>query len=221
MKRILWFAVLVVSAVAAFLLLFGWYAAVVENESMGNMTNQIMESGNANGMAIFSTMPFYMWVSIAVLGTILIIGIFGLVYYLVFPEIKRSSSIASSVTAASGASAVPSPSPVDPGTGTIVGKGQSSAEATPRAGPESWRTLLRTSKPNERMILELLATNNWKYLQRSLVRESGLSKLKVHGIISRLADRDVLIVEKSGNTNEVKIADWLRKAQDQPAGHKL
>lgn len=71
--------------------------------------------------------------------------------------------------------------------------------------------MLVTSKPDERKVLEVLAVHDGKYMQKLVVKESGLSKLRVHRIISRLAERGIVRVAKSGNTHEVSLAGWLNK----------
>ena len=75
----------------------------------------------------------------------------------------------------------------------------------------SWSTLLRTLKQDERRVLEVLGSHNGTYLQKFIVKESGFSKLRTHRIISRFAERGIVTAVKSGNTNEIKLADWLRE----------
>jgi uncharacterized membrane protein len=71
--------------------------------------------------------------------------------------------------------------------------------------------LMRTSKPEEKRILEVLSAHNGVYLQKFIVKESGLSKLKTHRIISRFAERGIVSAMKSGNTNEVRLSPWLNQ----------
>jgi uncharacterized membrane protein len=65
-------------------------------------------------------------------------------------------------------------------------------------------------KPDEKKVLEVLIANDGKYLQKYIRKEAGLSRLKVHRILSRLAERGMVSLKKSGNTNEVVLADWLK-----------
>jgi len=81
------------------------------------------------------------------------IGVFGLVYYLAFPEIK-----------------------IAPCQEEIVAVAQSS----PPGAMQNWETVIRTSKPEERTVLEVLAAHDGTHLQKLIVSESGLSKLKIH-----------------------------------------
>jgi uncharacterized membrane protein len=47
-------------------------------------------------------------------------------------------------------------------------------------------------------------------LQKYIRNESGLSRLKTHRIVARLAERGIVTLEKMGNTNQVLLADWLK-----------
>lgn len=186
----------------AFLLTLAWYATTIGNESMTSMMSQMM-SGKSNSSTFMPpVMPFYMWPLFASLGLAVIVAIFGLIYYLTFPQIKTASTALPSISEG--------PRPLS--------SSQSTTTAA-SADDKSWSTLLRTSKPEERKVLELLLAHGGSYLQKLIVKESGLSKLKVHRIIARFGDRGVVIVTKSGNTNEIKISDWLRQ-QQQPEGQE-
>ena len=53
-----------------------------------------------------------------------------------------------------------------------------------------------------------------KYLQKYIRKEAGLSRLKTHRVVARLAERGLITLEKTGNTNEVRLAEWLKKTQN-------
>jgi len=38
-----------------------------------------------------------------------------------------------------------------------------------------------------------------------------LSRLQTHRVVARLAERGIVTLEKTGNTNQVLLADWLNK----------
>ena len=126
-------------------------------------------------------MPTWVWVAIAGLTVALLVGVVGLGYFLALPEIRTG--------------------PTSPDASTSAPQGRSGL---------SWAVLMRTSKPEERKILEVLAAHGGNYLQKFVVKETGLSKLKTHRIISRLAERGVVSVERSGNTNQVSLANWVK-----------
>jgi len=81
----------------------------------------------------------------------------------------------------------------------------------PAARAVNWSVLLRTLKPDEGKVLQVLAAHDGNYLQKYISKESGLSKLRTHRIVARFVERGIVTASKSGNTNEVSLADWLKK----------
>ncbi len=150
--------------------------------SMTDMMGQMM--GNQYTTGTIAPMPSYVWVTIAALFALVVSGLVGLVYYLAFPEI-RSTSSQDLVSVA--------------------------AQSRPSATSENWETVLRTSKPEERKILAILANHEGAHLQKFIVKESGLSKLQTHRIVSRFVERGIVTARKKGNTNEISLAPWLRQ----------
>ncbi|MGA3111090.1 MAG: hypothetical protein ABSE15_03560 [Candidatus Bathyarchaeia archaeon] len=72
-------------------------------------------------------------------------------------------------------------------------------------------SVAKTLTPEERQVLNVLLAHNGKYLQKYVRNETGLSRLKTHRIVSRLAQRGIVTTEKTGNTNEVILSDWLNE----------
>jgi len=72
-------------------------------------------------------------------------------------------------------------------------------------------SVFKTLNEDERKVLEVLKSHEGKYLQKYIRKEAGLSRLKTHRVLARLAERGIVTLEKTGNTNEVQIADWLKK----------
>jgi len=68
----------------------------------------------------------------------------------------------------------------------------------------------RVSKPDERAVLEVLKQSGGVCYQRDIVYHTRFSKVKTHRIIARLAERGVILVKKSGKTNEISVPAWLR-----------
>ena len=162
--------------------LIAWYLLSYQPKggSVGGMMGQMMGSGGTSGMTL--AMPGGVWAALVVLIVLAAAGIIGLGYYLAYPEISPTQ--------------LPAPS---------------TTEAMPKANPEvSWAVLMQTSKPEEKKVLEVLAAHQGSYLQKFVVKEAGLSKLKTHRIVSRLAERGVVLVERSGNTNQVSLAPWVK-----------
>lgn len=77
--------------------------------------------------------------------------------------------------------------------------------------PKAIESIRKTLNYDEQKILEVLENHNGKYLQKYLGKEAGLSRLKTHRILVRFAERGIVTLEKKGNTNEVKLEEWLKK----------
>ncbi len=171
-------------ALAILLLVVTWYLIAFQsaNVSMSGMMGQMMGDQYAGGAMV--PMPSYVWASVVALVALVGVGIVGIAYYLAYPEIKTSAYQSET---------------------NVVGQSNSSATK------ESWEVVLRTSKPEERRVLEVLAAHDGTYLQKFIVKESGLSRLKTHRIVSRFVERGVVVVAKSGNTNAVSLASWLKQ----------
>ena len=71
-------------------------------------------------------------------------------------------------------------------------------------------SVYKTLSNEERKVLEILTSHDGKYLQKYIRAETGLSRLKTHRIVSRLTERGIVTLEKSGNTNEVHLSGWLQ-----------
>jgi uncharacterized membrane protein len=72
-------------------------------------------------------------------------------------------------------------------------------------------SVTKTLTIEERKVVDVLTLHNGQYLQKYIRTETGLSKLKVHRIVSRLAKRGIVTLEQSGNTNKVCLSSWLAK----------
>lgn len=120
-------------------------------------------------------------VSLIVLVGLVIAGIGGVVYFQIFPEIATSNRN------------------VQPQSF------QSSENASPL------ESVLKTFNEDERKVFNVLITHEGHYLQKYIRKEAGLSRLKTHRILARFAERGIVTLEKTGNTNNVRIADWLTK----------
>ena len=181
MKRVVGFIVMVATAFVVLAILVAWYLLSFQpGGSLGVFMGQMMGTQGAGVMS--RAMPGWVWGTIVALVALAVVGLVGLGYSLAYPEIRSS----------------PAPQPT-------------AGVPEPKSLPEmSWAVLLRTSKPEERKVLEVLAAHGGGYLQKFVVKETGLSKLKTHRIVSRLAEREVVVVERSGNTNQVALAPWLK-----------
>jgi len=64
--------------------------------------------------------------------------------------------------------------------------------------------------PDEKKVMGVLVAHQGKYLQKYVVKEAGLSRLKTHRIIARFAERGIVTVKEFGNTNEIVVSDWVK-----------
>ena len=69
----------------------------------------------------------------------------------------------------------------------------------------------KTLTTDERKVVDVLTSHNGQYLQKYIRTETGLSRLKIHRIVTRLAERGIITLEQSGNTNKVYLSSWLAK----------
>ncbi len=70
--------------------------------------------------------------------------------------------------------------------------------------------VMRVAKPDERAALEVLKGNGGVCLQKDITYKTGLSKLKTHRIVARLAERGIVQVKRVGKTNEISVPSWLK-----------
>ena len=82
-------------------------------------------------------------------------------------------------------------------------------------GKENTTMVLKTLKPDERTIVNVLDAHGGTYLQKYITKESGLSRLKTHRIVATLSERGIVQVEKHGNTNQVTLAKWFHEGLHQ------
>ncbi len=190
MRRTIAFLLLIVADAIALVAILTWYLVSYQPHggSVGGVMGQMMGGGSTEGM---TAMPGGVWTALVALVVVAMMGVVGLGYFLAYPEIRLG--------------AAPAPPPAQPHT-------------APEGGSEmSWDVLMRTAKPEEQKVLGVLAAHDGSYLQKFVVKEAGLSKLKTHRIVSRLAERGVVTVERSGNTNQVTLAPWVRGGAAKPA----
>ncbi len=82
-------------------------------------------------------------------------------------------------------------------------------------GKENTAMVLKTLKPEERSIVNVLDAHGGTYLQKYITKEAGLSRLKTHRIVAALSERGIVQVEKYENTNQVTLAKWFHDGMHQ------
>ena len=116
----------------------------------------------------------------ALIGAV-VMGTSGAIYYFTGPKIRIT----------------------DPVPKTIV-------DQTPQNTVTPYASVSKTLTAEERKVLDVLISHKGKYLQKYIRAETQLSRLKTHRIVSRLSERGIVTVERSGNTNEVHLSSWLQ-----------
>jgi hypothetical protein len=155
---------------------YSWMNQMFHNTGYGGNGGMMGQGGSTS---VNPLMPYFGALFI-VLVSLVIVGVIGLTYYLVYPQI-----------------------PV----GTIH-----NAENQPATNSASaYASVAKTLTPEELKVITALNAHNGKYLQKYISKETGLSRLKTHRIIARLAQREIVTLEKVGNTNQVTFADWLKQ----------
>lgn len=189
MKRVSVFLVIVIVSIAALVALtaigFVVFASNSATQGSSDWMRRMWGSGGMmgqNGHVTTSTDSFlpYFGVTFAVLIALTAIGLVGLGYYLLYPQIRVG---------------VVSPAMASNKLGSNV---------------SAYESVSKTLTVEERKVIDVLKAHDGKYLQKYIRSETGLSRLKTHRIIARLAERGVVSLEKVGNTNQVYLADWLQ-----------
>lgn len=190
MRKIVFFAALLAVALIGFTLslyaLTVTYQSQTNNGSMSNMMRQMMGGQGETSAQQPTDIPSYLWIMPPAFIALLIVGVGGLLYFFVVPEIKVSPQLADEPVTQPQSSESPT---------TLHGKKVS--------------TLLNTMTPEEQKVLYVLTSHGGKYLQKNIAKEADLSRLKTHRIISRFSGRGIVTVRPFGNTNEVALSEWL------------
>jgi len=121
----------------------------------------------------------YFGILFTIMVGIVIVSVGGLVYYIVLPEIKNANRIHKSKT-------------------SLISSESSAFES-----------VLKTLNDDEQKVLLILRKHDGKYLQKYIRIEAKLNRLKTHRVLARFAERGIVTLQKSGNTNEVTLAEWL------------
>ena len=156
-----------------------WEGSASSTSGMGGMMGQ---TGNTPVAANPSLT--YFGVLFAVLVSVTIVGVIGIAYYLVYPQIRMGAMPPMQSTAV-----------IQPATNAT----------TP------YESVAKTLTEEERKIITVLQTHQGKYLQKYIKNETGLSRLQTHRIIARLSERGIVSLEKTGNTNQVYLSSWLQQ----------
>ncbi len=87
---------------------------------------------------------------------------------------------------------------------------------TVKKGESALGAVLRVLNDDERKVVETLVAEGGTMLQKDIRWKTGLSRVKTHRILFRLAKRGIVSAEKYYNTNKITLADWLTKEKKKP-----
>ncbi len=149
---------------------------------MGQMMGGVM--GGGNGAQVQNAAAPYFGVAFAVLVGVAVVGVGGLIYFFAFPEIRTSR--------------------------VGVQPFLKSTEQSPENSVSAYDSVVKTLSSDERKVVEVLTAHGGKYLQKYIRKEAGLSRLQTHRVVARLAERGIVTLEKTGNTNRVLLENWLK-----------
>jgi uncharacterized membrane protein len=200
MRRVNIFLIILIASLEALIALTGIGFAVfttAQTANPGNWMSQMLGGSGTTGMmgqtaqtqATTSTNPllFYFGILFAALIAVTVVGMAGLGYYLLYPQIRI------------GVVSVQPTALIQRASAKIVN------------GVTPYETVSKTLTEEELKIIRVLNAHNGKYLQKYILSETGLSRLKTHRIVARLAERGIVSLEKTGNTNQVFLANWLKQ----------
>lgn len=166
------FLIILIASIAALITLtIVGFAVFSTTQNSNNWMSQMLGGsggmmGQTGTMQTSTASPFlpYFGVLFAVLVSVTIIGIIGIAYYLLYPQIRIGA--------------------VQPMQNAVVI--QASNGVTP------YESVAKTLTEEERKIITVLNAHDGKYLQKYIRNETGLSRLQTHRIIARLADRGIV-----------------------------
>ena len=164
---------------------------------LGTSTNYGMGGMMGNGS---SATPSYLWLIPVALGAVIAVAVIGVAFYYAYPELKYIRSDTSCTPSLSKTEVVQS----------VEAANAPSSNANLPSVASSCDVLLKTMTPDEQKVLNVLLAHKGKYLQKYVVKESGLSRLKTHRIVARFAQRGIVTVTELGNTNEIVVSDWVK-----------
>jgi len=90
-------------------------------------------------------------------------------------------------------------------------KEKPSSVPTVEKGESALDAVLRVLNEDERKVTATLVAEGGTMLQKDIRWKTGLSRVKTHRILLRLAKRGIVSAEKYYNTNRITLADWLTK----------
>lgn len=198
MRKITYFFILLIVSLGLLVVLLGvnLYLSALNNSYYNTWMSQMwQQTGGMMGGGMYqppttpTTTPSFLWAIPVTLIGVTLVGVAGVVYFFALPEMKTT--------------------PIEENRAPQIAKPSSVTSNGTSSSP--FESVLKTATAEERKILEVLVSHEGKYLQKYIRKEAGLSRLKTHRILARLSERGIVTLTQSGNTNEVVLADWLKR----------
>ncbi|HII84981.1 TPA: hypothetical protein HA273_00015 [Candidatus Bathyarchaeota archaeon] len=192
MRRIYLFLIILIVSLASltFLVVLGINVLAAAQQSpyswMSGMWGSGMD-GMMGGTSQFSALPFF-GIAFIVLVGVSVIGFIGIAYYVALPELNTGVRQAASGVAVN-----------------------SNLKIQPNKACAPLESVSKTLSDDERKVVDVLEAHDGQYLQKYVRKEAELSRLQTHRIVARLSARGIVTLAKTGNTNQVMLADWLRE----------
>lgn len=82
-----------------------------------------------------------------------------------------------------------------------------SSAATP------FEVILHISTAEEVLVVKAIEKLSPKVYQFEISKETELSRMKVHRIVTRLSERGIINVEKIGKNSQVSLSKWMKKKE--------
>lgn len=183
MRKINIFIILLIGSLISLTILIvaGFYVFAASSYPSDWMSGMMGGMMGGTGASIQNSALPYFNVAFVVLIGVAILSVGGLAYFLIFPEIKTAR------------------------------KAASTEQVSAKNGATAYEAIVKTLTDEERSVIQVLTVHDGKYLQKYIKTEAGLSRLKTHRILARLAERGIVSLKKTGNTNEVQLEDWLQE----------
>ena len=80
---------------------------------------------------------------------------------------------------------------------------------TSNASP--YEVILHVSTPEEVLVVKAIDKLSPKVYQFEISKETDLSRMKIHRIITRLSERGIINVEKIGKNSQISLSNWMKK----------
>ncbi len=117
----------------------------------------------------------------------LVVALAVIVYMVAFPKVKQAK--------------------------TVTETPETVSQAPPT--PQTLDAVLKVLNEDERKVVETLASaKEGSMLQKEIRWKTNLSRVKVHRVVARLAERGIVQVKKQDNTNKVTLSYWINKPQN-------